>query len=146
MKPFFIRDMLLLFKSPIFWIDADGGINANPTLLLDQQITNFDIAGNRSTRDSSRVHVGSIWFNYTDITMKFVNAWCNAIVKRGIDDAVFNAIWQQFSAQINFYELPPEYFVILSNPNSSIPPDSCIIHRLSNSLLKRDYKHKVETT
>jgi hypothetical protein len=145
-KPFFIRDMLLHYKSPVFWIDADGGINSNPELLLTHDIKNFDMAGNRSLKNANRIHVGSIWFNYTDITMEFVNAWCDAIAARGIDDAVFNGLWQQFSDKIKFYELPPEYFVILPNPDSPIPDNSCIIHRLSNSSLKLAYKNKIESS
>ena len=140
-KPFFIREMLLMFKSPIFWIDADGGINSTPDLLLDQHINNFDIAGNKSTRDPSRIHVGSLWFNYNDVVLEFVNAWCDTIVKHGIDDAIFNGLWKEFSNRLKFYELPPEYFFILPTLDSSPPEKVCIVHRLSNSSLKRDYKN-----
>jgi hypothetical protein len=102
------------------------------------------MAGNRSVTDTSRIHVGSIWFNYTDIVMEFVHTWCEAIAARGIDDSVFNKLWQKCSDKIKFYELPPEYFVILATPDSPAPDSSCIVHRLSNSTLKQDYKNKVE--
>ena len=144
-KPFFIRDMLHMHKSSVFWIDADGTINRKPELLISQTINNFDMAGNRSQRDPNRIHVGSIWFNYTPIVLDLVESWCDLIVRRGIDDAVFNEVWTQFSNRIKFYELPPEYFVILNTPDSPIPADSCIVHRLSNSNLKLDYKNKIES-
>ena len=127
-------------------MDVDGSIVSLPELLLTTSIDNFDMAGNRSRRDLNRIHVGSIWFNYTDITMEFINAWCEAIAARGIDDEVFNRLWQTFSDKIKFYELPPEYFVILSKPDSPIPDNSCIIHRLSNSSLKLDYKNKIKSS
>jgi hypothetical protein len=145
LKPYFIRDKLRELKKPILWMDVDGSIITRPDLLLTGDINSFDMAGNRSVTDTSRIHVGSIWFNYTDIIMEFVDAWCEAIAARGIDDSVFNGLWQQFSDKIKFYELPPEYFVILANPMSPIPDASCIIHRLSNSNLKLDYKNKVKS-
>jgi hypothetical protein len=145
MKPFFIKDMLQFFKGPVLWIDADGGIESRPELLLADNIKNFDVAGNRSLKDSNRIHVGSIWFNYTEPAVQFVNAWCDAIIKSGIDDAVFNSVWQEFSSGLTFYELPPEYFVILNTPQSPVPDGSCIIHRLSNSSLKQDYKNKIKS-
>lgn len=144
MKPFFIKEMLERFKKPILWMDVDGSIVSMPVLLSDQTVKDFDIAGNRSQRDRSRVHVGSIWFNYSPTTLSFVDAWCEAIVKQGIDDAVFNGVWTKFVDKIKFFELPPEYFVILPTPKSPVPADSCIVHRLSNSVLKQTYKHQVE--
>ena len=127
-------------------MDVDGSIITRPDLLLTPSIASFDMAGNRSLTDTSRIHVGSIWFNYTDMTMQFVNAWCEAIAARGIDDSGFNGLWQKFSDKIKFYELPPEYFVILTNPQSPVPDNSCIVHRLSNSILKLDYKNKVKNS
>lgn len=144
MKPFFIRDMLYLHKSPVFWIDADGTINRRPELLLSQSIKDFDIAGNKSQRDTTRIHVGSIWFNYNSAVLDLVESWCDCIVKSGIDDAVFNKVWAQFYEKIKFYELPQEYFTILDTPDSPVPAESCIVHRLSSSDLKWQYKNKVE--
>jgi hypothetical protein len=146
LKPYFIQDKLQELKKPILWMDVDGSIITRPDLLLTPSIASFDMAGNRSLTDTSRIHVGSIWFNYTDMTMQFVNAWCEAIAARGIDDSGFNGLWQKFSDKIKFYELPPEYFVILTNPQSPVPDNSCIVHRLSNSILKLDYKNKVKNS
>lgn len=145
LKPYFIRDKLQQLKKPILWMDVDGSIITRPDRLLTTSINSFDMAGNRSLRNVDRIHVGSIWFNYTNTTMEFVDAWCDAIAARGIDDAVFNGLWQQFLDKIKFYELPPEYFVILDNPQSPVPDTSCIIHRLSNSSLKQEYKNKVKS-
>jgi hypothetical protein len=146
LKPYFIREKLQELKKPILWMDVDGSIVTRPALLSTTEIDNFDMAGNRSLTDASRIHVGSIWFNYTDITMEFVDTWCEAIAARGIDDSVFNGLWQKLFNKIKFYELPPEYFVILSNLQAPVPESSCIIHRLSNSSLKQDYKNKSKNT
>jgi hypothetical protein len=146
LKPYFIQDKLQELKKPILWMDVDGSIITRPDQLLTTGIDKFDMAGNRSLKNANRIHVGSIWFNYTDTTIEFVDAWCEVIATRGIDDSVFNGLWQKFSDKIKFYELPPEYFVILDNLQAPAPKASCIVHRLSNSNLKLNYKNKVKSS
>lgn len=143
-KAFFIRDMLQQFKSPVMWMDADGSICKFPELLAQDYMSEYDMAGNHPIKDPARVHVGSIWFNYTPATIDFVDAWCAGIErKKGIDDAAFNGTWDLLKDKIKFYALPPEYFMILPRNNDKIPPQAVIAHRLSNSSLKQEYKKRV---
>lgn len=141
-KPLFIRETLEKFKKPIFWMDVDGGIITKPDLLFSDDIMNYDIAANRSVNQADRIHVGSIWFNYSKRTTKFVNAWCDEIAKGGIDDGIFNIVWKRFSEELKLFELPSNYFVLLKIPGEPIPEDACIIHRLSDSLLKSKHKQR----
>jgi hypothetical protein len=141
-KPFFIREVLDTYKCPIFWIDVDGSINKTPELLISEDIRNYDIAVNRSVSNPSRIYVGSMWFNYNEKTVNFINEWCNALEKYGIDDGVFNGIWSNFSKNLNILELPDSYFYILPWPDSTIPEEVYIAHRLSNSDLKIKYKNE----
>lgn len=141
-KPFFIREMLEKFKKPILWMDVDGSIVSSPNLFFTDDILNYDIAANRGRSNSEKIHVGSIWFNYTKAAMSFVDGWCESVSNGGIDDGQFNSTWKKHKDIIKFYELPSNYFVIITKINSIPPEDSCIVHRLSNSLLKQKQKNK----
>ena len=142
-KPFFIKESLEKFKNPILWMDVDGSLVSRPDLLFTDEILNYDIAANRTLNDASKIHVGSIWFNYTKSTMSFINDWCESVVNGGIDDGQFNSTFRKHEDNIKFYELPPNYFVILKNLDSKPPENSCIVHRISNSNLKKEYKQKL---
>lgn len=144
-KAFFIRDMMAEFKIPLLWMDVDGSICRMPQLLSNDSMAEYDMAGNHPLNHPERVHVGSIWFNHSPAAVEFVNQWCAGIErKNGIDDAAFNGTWDLYKHQIKFFALPPEYFRILPRPERDIPHDVVIAHRLSNSSLKREYKHMVE--
>lgn len=139
-KPFFIREMLEKFRRPILWMDVDGSIVSMPNLFFTDEILNYDIAANRGRSNREKIHVGSIWFNYTKTTLALVNDWCEKVTAGGVDDGQFNGIWKKYKDTIRFYELPQNYFVILKSLNSVAPEDSCIVHRISKSSLKQTYK------
>jgi len=143
-KPSFIWDTLKKFKSPVLWIDADGELIKIPELLLKDELLQYDIAGVRTITNRNRIHVGSIWFNYNTTTLEFVRQWRDSLVHKGIDDGAFNTVWQNNQQQINFFELPPEYHFIHKNSRLSVPDNTVILHRLSSSDLKWQYKNKVE--
>ena len=142
-KPKFIRDKIRQLKSPVLWVDVDGSLLKTPELLLSHQIDNYDIAGCHPANNTERIHVGSIWFNYTDATLDFLDAWVDS-VGRSIDDAAFNSVWQQFKGRLQLFSLPLEYFFIHKKVTDRIPEDTVILHRLSSSELKMQYKHKVK--
>jgi hypothetical protein len=142
-KPKFIRDKIHQLKSPVLWIDVDGSLLKLPELLLSHTIGNYDIAGCHPVNNTERIHVGSIWFNYTDTTLDFLDAWA-AAVDNSIDDAAFNGIWQRFKDRLQLFLLPPEYFFIHKRVGDNVPEDTVILHRLSSSELKMQYKRKVE--
>jgi hypothetical protein len=143
-KPSFILHALTKLKSPVLWIDADGELLRTPELLLNDELSKYDIAGIRTATNYDRIHVGSIWFNYNDKTIDFVEQWKDSLVEKGIDDGAFNTIWQNNNNKINFFELPLEYHYIHKYHYSTIPDSTVILHRLSSSDLKLKYKNKVE--
>lgn len=142
-KPNFILNELHRLKSPVLWMDVDGSILQIPKLLLDSNIKNYDIAGNHPLNNTERIHVGSIWFNYTENTLKFLEQWCEKVAN-SIDDAAFNGVWNTFKNTLNMLSLPPEYFFIHKRVSDAVPTDTIILHRLSSSDLKWAYKNKVE--
>ena len=141
-KPFFIKEALEKFKKPVLWMDVDGSIVTSPSLFFEDNILSYDVAANRATWNADKIHVGSMWFNYTKPAVELINAWCESVSSGGIDDSEFNSIWNNNKNKLRFYELPQNYFTILKSPDSEIPADSCIVHRISNSFLKRKYKEK----
>lgn len=144
-KPFFIRECMEEFKSPVFWMDADGSILQKPDRLFDDENSRYDLVANRPINDHTRIHVGSMLINYTDATRSFVDAWCDVIQrKRPLDDAAFNSIWSQFKDTIKLKLLPDNYFFIQKILREAVPKNTVILHRLSNSDIKLKYKALVE--
>jgi len=139
-KPFFIKETLERFKRPVLWMDVDGSIISSPDLIFDETILEYDIAANCAVNNETKIRVGSIWFNYTKAVMSFVDNWCESVSNGGIDDGQFNSTWKKHKDIMKLYKLPQNYFVVLQKLNSTPPDDSCIVHRLSNSLLKQKYK------
>ena len=142
-KPNFIRDQLLNLKSPVLWMDVDGSILSLPDILMSSDLLSYDIAANQPVGNSKRIHVGSIWFNYTNPVLEFINAWVDK-VQGSIDDAAFNGVWAEHKNKLNVLLLPEKYFFIHKTNKQLIPSDTVIVHRLSNSDLKWAYKNKVE--
>jgi len=140
-KPFFIQECLETMRSPVFWIDADGALLARPSLLMETACNTHDIIGNTVVERPDRLYVSSIGFNYTDVTRRFVAAWCDEVAQRkSLDHAAFHIVWEKMKNDINFLSLPPEYFCILRTPKSDPPSTAVIAHRLSDSELKMIYK------
>lgn len=140
-KPFFIQECLQQFQRPVLWIDADAALLARPDRYLSHDVLAYDIVGNHPVASPHRVHVGSFMFNHTPGALEFVDTWCAEIHrKRPLDDAAFNGTWDSLQKKMRFLALPPEYFFIQKNPAEPAPAGTVILHRLSNSTLKQEYK------
>jgi hypothetical protein len=141
-KPFFIKECLCRFQRPVLWIDVDGTINRLPEELLTAE-NYYDLAGNTNHKFVDRIFVNSLWLNYTSITLRLVDQWCQSVVNF-IDDGAFNRSFQNLKDEMKFLTLPDQCHTILNNPRDLIPQDGYFIHRLAASDLKREYKNKVE--
>lgn len=147
-KPYFIQDALERYKGPILWIDCDGTLLKPPTALEHKSVSQFDFAAKQYKGPVSRSwHVGTLWFNYTEASIKFIKDWC-AYSSIGTDENSFEMAWQDNRHLLNVYPLPPEYFIILTKYNCVPPDDAVIVHRLSTSpdKMKRKYpkSHDIE--
>lgn len=141
-KPLFIRDTLHELKRPVLWMDADGSIVGRPAI-LDTDL-DYDIAGNQAEWDANKIHVGSIWFNYTPRALALIERWCAQSENAAQDDDVsFNDILKSYRKDLKILSLPSEYFVILKSPASPIPQGACIVHRLSTGASKEQYKNQL---
>jgi hypothetical protein len=143
-KPRFIQDKLLLLKRPVLWMDADGSIVKYPVLLDEDNILDYDIAGNRAEWDADKIHVGSIWFNYTPRTLSLIDEWQTKSANATHDDDVsFNQILKNHRTNLKILLLPQEYFVILKSTQAPVPQGARIVHRLSTGASKEQYKNQL---
>ncbi len=125
-KPFFIRDCLEKFKSPILWIDVDGSIFAKPDFFLE---TDWDFQAKRMKPPRKRFyHVGTMWFNYNDRVREFVSAWC-ARTGDMTDESALDQTLKSRNWDLKHRDIPEEYFRILHR--NIIPEGTVIGHRLS---------------
>lgn len=140
-KPEYIKEKLLELKSPVIWVDVDGSIIKFPELMINAGIVGYDIAANQVINNPERIHVGSFFLNYSPKVLEFVDCWIQEIERKsGIDDAAFNGTWNQYKNNLKFLKLPDNYFVILPQPDTLPPDGAVIVHRLSSSDLKLEYK------
>ena len=127
-KPFFIRDTLLELKSPVIWIDVDAKLLKAPSLDFE----GFDIGACAYT--NSRLDrtwaVATLYFNYTEQTQKFLDAWCENS-NSGTDENSFDITWNQLSDSVKFKELPATYHFVKWRESLEVPEDIVICHQLS---------------
>jgi hypothetical protein len=131
MKPTYILECLEKFQRPLLWIDVDGSLVKYPDILLDVN-NSFDIAANKKTWDRTQWHVNSIWFNFTEPSINFVQKWCN---KSAIDDGAFQETYQELQNNIRMLELPDNIHSMVTG-NQLIKDEVCFLHRLSTSEIK----------
>ena len=140
-KPFFVQECMEQFRSPIFWMDADGSILQRPEKLFDTENIDYDLVANRPINDHARIHVGSMLLNYTDPMREFVEVWCESIRRKSpLDDAAFNGTWDHYQDRLKVRFLPDNYFYIHKHLRDAVPANTVIVHRLSRSDLKERYK------
>lgn len=131
-KPFFIRECLQELKKPVLWIDVDGSIIAKPDFFLD---TDWDFQARRMRPPRTRLyHVGTMWFNYNDQVLEFVDEWCRRTGDM-TDESSLDQTFKFKQWELRHRDIPEEYFKILRRENEV--KDGVIFHRLSNSESKR---------
>ncbi len=135
MKPSFIRKCLD-FGRPILWVDVDGSILKVPEFFdgLDA-----DFAARRMVATRQRTwHVGTMFFNPTSETVRFLDAW---IEKTGecSDESSLEAAFRESGQYLITSNIPAEYFELALGCYK--PTDKTVIfHRISTSESKRSQK------
>ena len=134
MKPAFIYETIKELKRPVLWIDVDGSIMGRPTLL--KAGFPYDFAVRKTANENPRTwHVGTMYFNYTDACLYFLEEW-NRRMKgsRGSDDLILDMMWKENIEQIQnlrIKELPKEYFEMLKRLDYKPSLSTLICHRAS---------------
>jgi len=137
LKPAFIRDMLHEHKRPVLWIDVDGSIYKKPTFFVNLFA---DIAAKRMPPNRRRVwHVGTMWFNYNERVLEFMDRWVDASGSLS-DESALEEIWREFP-DLFIADIPPAYFQI--EINMQMPrSDVIIMHRISTGQSKMQQQER----
>ncbi len=148
-KAKFCRKMLLKHKQPVIFLDADATIEQYPKLF--EELENYDISfheldwykfwRNEIGKDKREVLSGTLYLNYTENTLKFIDDWISENNK--------STNWEQRNMQkilegewknkLKIYPLPIEYIAIIKY-NGEIPnyiKNPVIIHHQ----VSRQYKY-----
>jgi len=139
-KPKFIYESMRTLKRPILWIDADGTLCGLPDELDNN--CEYDFAARIKQIPDNRVwHVGTLYFNYTEACLKFVEEWVARIDAGfdGSDELCLDILWKEKHTQyeLNTGKLSGQYFEMLKGLDSIPKPDTIIAHRASGCTNKR---------
>ena len=144
-KPFFIRYKLQEHKRPVFWVDVDAQFLQKPDF---SEMVKWDI-GVREIKRMAHVRrfryvSGSLFFNYTQRSLAFLDAWCalctEALAQQqdpvcldqtSLADLLDSAI------EISLYPLPIAYAKIFDLDAELIAAEDVIVeHRQVSRLYK----------
>ncbi len=144
-KPHFILEALQELKRPVLWIDVDGSILKRPELLKSGYP--HDFAARRMAEHRSRIwQVGTMYFNYTEATLNFLNVWTSELPKyRGSDEGALDIIWRsnpELVDTLSVGELPKEYFEMLRGTGAVPSSDTIVCHRASKDDSKMEMKRR----
>lgn len=134
MKSEFIYETIKELKRPVLWIDVDGSIMGRPTLL--KAGFPYDFAARKTAKENPRIwHVGTMYFNYTDACLSFLEEWDQRMKgSRGSDELALDMMWKENIEQIQnlrVKELPKEYFEMLKRLDDKPSLSTLICHRAS---------------
>jgi len=130
LKPGFIDDCMAVETGPLLWVDVDASILHLPVYFQNIAESYHVSAKQRADTSDLVWHVGTIWFDVSDLTREFVRHWKST--GTSTDERSFNMTAAKMKTQVNIADMPPQYFQIL-HPRQQIMPDTVIMHRISKS-------------
>jgi len=145
-KPRFILDTLKELKRRVLWIDVDGTLYKIPELFNSE--FDYDFAAKRKVgAHTDRFwHVGTLYFDYNERTLDFLEAWCELNDSmEGSDELALNELWKANNnsyKDLNYFELPPEYFQMLRADQPDPFNGTVIAHRASTGSNKKQFMEK----
>lgn len=138
-KPQFILDSLQRFQRPLLWLDVDASILKYPRELISDEILRYDIAAIRKKPNLDHWYVGSMWFNYTPVTVEFMKQWCQR-VGTFVDDGAFQSVYVDHKHALRLMELDPSMHTVMIRGQPAISPETCFAHRISRGQSKQEEK------
>ena len=150
LKPTVIKEMLLKHKQAIVYLDSDATIEYYPELF--DKLQDYDIGvhcfdwmkfwRNKEGDPKREFLGGTLYFNYNEKVLAFVDEWINITKDKYNDQQTLNIIVPQWKDRLNIYPIPIEYIAIRKTvkvPDYIINP--CIIHNQASRRF-RSYKKK----
>lgn len=138
-KPEHLREVMTDLDRPLFWLDVDGSLLAQPTDLQ----TDVDFMACPMPPGNGRAwQVGVLFFNATPAGKRLLDLWVfETRSSPGSDEASFDRLWKGGSWSGSWAELPRErYYDVLRGAHRSPRPGVVVAHRLSRSEQKRAMK------
>lgn len=129
MKPRYIYNTISSLKKPVLWIDADGGILKKPDYFLN--LTEDFAAKKMAPKKIRDWHVGTMWFNYTENCLNFIERWIEYTNKSISDEEGLYKYLKENPESITIKDIPENYFFI--NKKNQVPGNTVIFHRISTS-------------
>ena len=144
-KPTFLKNMLLKHKCPIVSLDADATIEKNP--ILFETLTDYDMGFHyldwrmwyRKSYDKKELLGGTMYVNYNDKVLKFLNQW---IIEQSKKIEYAQKVLQPLilnNTDLKIYELPLAYCFIDCSRFPILKKEAVIIHH-QKSRLYRNWK------
>jgi len=145
MKPVFIYETLQELKTPVLWIDVDGSLMKLPELFKGDYP--FDFAARKMAPHRKRIwQVGTLYLNYTDAALSFLQEWNRRISEdTWSDELSLDDMWKssgKIITNLRVDELPEDYFEMLRVNNPEPSRHAIICHRASKGDSKALYKAK----
>ena len=150
LKPTVIKEMLLKHKQAIVYLDSDATIEYYPELF--DKLQDYDIGvhcfdwmkfwRNKEGDPKREFLGGTLYFNYNEKVLAFVDEWINITKDKYNDQQTLNILVPQWKDRLNIYPIPIEYIAIRKTvkvPDYIINP--CIIHNQASRRF-RSYKKK----
>ena len=148
-KATLIKKKLLKHKKPIVFLDVDAQILKYPKLF--DEISDYDISIHHldyelqwRKRPGKRKDAltGTLYFNYTEKSLKFVDEWIEEIKKNGEHDQTNIQYLLKRNKDLKIYPLPYSYITIIMQrgemPTHMIRrEDIYILHHQASRRLKR---------
>ena len=140
-KPFFIRRKLLEKKRPVFWVDADAVFKKKPDF---SSMSHSDLAFREMKRFSNdrrfRYYAGSVFVNYTERGLEFVDKWCqhcqHKIDKKGdlqFLDQISLVDLIESGEQVKIFSLPIAYAKVFDIDAQEINPEEIVVEHYQAS-------------
>ena len=151
-KPLFIKQMLLKHKESIVSLDADATVERYPELF--DKLKDYDIAyyeldwykfwKNQEGNSKREVLGGTIYFNYNEKILQFIEEWIIEQKKNGgWAQKNMQKVLERWKDKLNVYILPIEYCAIVK-VRDKVPnfiKNPCIIHHQISRKYRR-YRRK----
>lgn len=140
-KPFFIQKKLKEKKRPIFWVDADAVFKKAPDFSIMSQA---DVAVRENKRFSYdprlRLCSGSMFINYTDSALQFVDLWCNHCSKQIDEKQNLEFLDQRTLVEliedgfpVKVFPLPTGYAKIFDLDALEVDPEEIVVEHFQAS-------------
>lgn len=128
LKPFFIKECLEAFKSPVAWIDCDSVLTKYPSSFESIPDDAVMAAKKNTSKKLLNWYAGILWFRYCPESIQFINEWIRQLdCKSGGDHTAMERALKAYPIKV--HELPKDYGVMLKRNEE---PTATISFRISD--------------